>query len=301
MERAQPALCAVIRRQAVLDTFFPDQISPVYDLWLSYQIVRRGEAFYFHPERLTDYRWHSGSSTSVGSWTGAEDEIFRRIIAENASSPVVAEVRRYWGLQVGPGVEADGVPGNEEVVGREFRCRTRPAGGIASRRHRGRLQRSRLARATSGASGEADPIRRYGRFVSSDGYGNPDGIGFWALVREDLRIHDGDWTVPEPRPVRAPVRQLADGCAFPGARAPLSGLYRRMHRRVRNKYGIELDFSTRVGRRVHIQHQSAIVSGYCVIGDECIIRHSVTMGIRSLDDMTGARPSAAASTSALVP
>ena len=93
----QPALCAVIRRQAVLDTFFPDQISPVYDLWLSYQIVRRGEAFYFHPERLTDYRWHSGSSTSVGSWTGAEDEIFRRIIAENASSPVVAEVRRYWG------------------------------------------------------------------------------------------------------------------------------------------------------------------------------------------------------------
>ena len=40
----QPALCAVIRRQAVLDTFFPDQISPVYDLWLSYQIVRRGEA-----------------------------------------------------------------------------------------------------------------------------------------------------------------------------------------------------------------------------------------------------------------
>ena len=100
----QPALCAVIRRQAVLDTFFPDQISPVYDLWLSYQIVRRGEAFYFHPERLTDYRWHSGSSTSVGSWTGAEDEIFRRIIAENASSPVVAEVRRYWGsLKLGRG------------------------------------------------------------------------------------------------------------------------------------------------------------------------------------------------------
>ena len=62
-----------------------------------------------------------------------------------------------------------------------------------------------------------------------------------------------------------------------------------MHRKVRNKYGIELDFSTRVGRRVHIQHQSAIViNGYCVIGDECIIRHSVTMGIRSLDDMTGA-------------
>jgi serine O-acetyltransferase len=72
-------------------------------------------------------------------------------------------------------------------------------------------------------------------------------------------------------------------------RAPLSWLYRRMHRKVRNKYGIELEFSTRVGRRVHIQHQSGIViNGYCEIGDECIIRHSVTMGIRSLADMTGA-------------
>ena len=110
----QPALCAVIRRQAVLDTFFPDQTAPVYDLWLSYQIVRRGEGFYFHPERLTDYRWHSGSSTSVGSWSAGEDEIFRRIVAENASSPVADEVRRYWGsIKWGRAVEADGVPGDQ--------------------------------------------------------------------------------------------------------------------------------------------------------------------------------------------
>ena len=103
-------------------------------------------------------------------------------------------------------------------------------------------------------------------------------------------------TVTGPCPVSAPCSctgsAIGGWVCRPGRlRAPLSGLYRRMHRRVRNKYGIELDFSTRVGRRVHIQHQSAIViSGYCVIGDECIIRHSVTMGIRSLDDMTGADP-----------
>ena len=123
-----------------------------------------------------------------------------------------------------------------------------------------------------------------------DGYGNPSGVGFWALVREDLKTHDGDWTVPGFRVLfvhrfgnwRMSVRS-------PLLRAPLSWFYRLMHRKVRNKYGIELDFSTRVGRRVHIQHQSAIViNGYCEIGDGCIIRHSVTMGIRSLDDMTGA-------------
>ena len=118
----QPALCAVIRRQAVLDTFFPDQISPVYDLWLSYQIVRRGEAFYFHPERLTDYRWHSGSSTSVGSWTGAEDEIFRRIVAENAASPVAAEVRCYWGsLKLGRAAKLMASPATKASSRREFR------------------------------------------------------------------------------------------------------------------------------------------------------------------------------------
>lgn len=119
----QPALCAVIRRQAVLDTFFPDQISPVYDLWLSYQIVRRGEAFHYVPERLTDYRWHSGSSTSVGSWTGAEDEIFRRIVAENPSSPVVPEVRRYWGsIKWGRAVKLMADPRTKAASRREFRA-----------------------------------------------------------------------------------------------------------------------------------------------------------------------------------
>lgn len=124
----------------------------------------------------------------------------------------------------------------------------------------------------------------------NDEYRNPPGLGFWALVREDLRVHDGDWTVPGFRALfvhrfgnwRMSVEPKV-------LRAPLSLIYRRMFRRVRNKYGIELDFSTRVGRRVQIHHQSGIViNGYCVIGDDCIIRHNVTMGIRSLDDMTGA-------------
>lgn len=67
-------------------------------------------------------------------------------------------------------------------------------------------------------------------------------------------------------------------------RAPLSILYRMLYRRCRNVYGIELPYTVTLGRRVVIEHQSGIViHGNTVIGDECIIRQNVTMGIRSMD------------------
>ena len=92
----QPAFCAVIRRSAVMDTEFPEEIDPVYDLWLSYQIAMRGERFAFVPGRTTKYRWHSGSSTAAG-WYAPEDEIFRRILADNAGlGRVAVEIRDYW-------------------------------------------------------------------------------------------------------------------------------------------------------------------------------------------------------------
>jgi serine O-acetyltransferase len=40
----------------------------------------------------------------------------------------------------------------------------------------------------------------------------------------------------------------------------------------------------KLGRRVVIEHQSAIIiHGYCTIGDDCIIRQGVTLGNRYLD------------------
>lgn len=92
----QPAYCAVLRRQAVVDTEFPAAIDPVYDIWLSYQIARRGERFAYAPGRLTRYRWHPGSSTTTG-WSAPEDEIFSRIICENAElTDAVREIQEYW-------------------------------------------------------------------------------------------------------------------------------------------------------------------------------------------------------------
>jgi serine O-acetyltransferase len=72
-------------------------------------------------------------------------------------------------------------------------------------------------------------------------------------------------------------------------RAPLSVLYRAMYRAVRNFYGIELPYTAQVGRRVIFEHQHGIVvHGATVIGDDCIIRHGVTLGIRSLDRLADA-------------
>jgi serine O-acetyltransferase len=67
-------------------------------------------------------------------------------------------------------------------------------------------------------------------------------------------------------------------------RAPLSVLYKAMYRKVRNGYGIDLPYTVQLGRRVVIEHQSAIVvHGHCRIGDDCILRQGVTLGNRYLD------------------
>jgi serine O-acetyltransferase len=67
-------------------------------------------------------------------------------------------------------------------------------------------------------------------------------------------------------------------------RLPLSAVYKTLYYGVRNVYGIELPYSVRLGRRVVIEHQNSIViHGNAVIGDDCIIRHGVTIGNRTMD------------------
>lgn len=117
----QPAFCAVLRRSSVMATEFPDEIDPVYDLWLSYQIARRGERFAYVPKRLTRYRWHSGSSTAAG-WYKPEDEIFSRIIAENSGeAAVVSEIKDYWAtIRWGRAVRMMASPGTMTQSRAEF-------------------------------------------------------------------------------------------------------------------------------------------------------------------------------------
>ncbi|MBF2026926.1 MAG: serine acetyltransferase [Oscillatoriales cyanobacterium C42_A2020_001] len=110
-------------------------------------------------------------------------------------------------------------------------------------------------------------------------------LSLWQQIVEDWDAHGRDWTKPGFRAVavhRFGVWRM--GVKPKLLRAPLSVLYRMLFRKVRNTYGIELPYTTKVGRRVIIEHQSAIViHGSCEIGDDCILRQGVTMGNRYLE------------------
>lgn len=110
-------------------------------------------------------------------------------------------------------------------------------------------------------------------------------LSLWQQIVEDWIAHGQDWTKPGFRAVavhRFGVWRMGIQPKF--LRAPLSVLYRMLFRKVRNTYGIELPYTTKLGRRVVIEHQSAIViHGHCEIGDDCIIRQGVTLGNRYLE------------------
>jgi serine O-acetyltransferase len=114
--------------------------------------------------------------------------------------------------------------------------------------------------------------------------------GFWQLVREDFVAHGRDITRPGFQAVlvhRFGVWRMS--VSPKPLRAPLSVAYRALYRTVRNLYGIELPYSVKLGRRVIFEHQHGIVvHGATVIGDDCIIRQGVTLGIRSMERLTEA-------------
>lgn len=117
-----------------------------------------------------------------------------------------------------------------------------------------------------------------------------DKPGLWELIREDYEAHGRDATRPGFQAVAVYRFGVWRMSVEPKVlRAPFSVLYRALYRSVRNLYGIELPYSATVGRRVIFEHQHGIVvHGQTVIGDDCIIRQGVTLGIRNMDRLTEA-------------
>jgi len=115
---------------------------------------------------------------------------------------------------------------------------------------------------------------------------NPEDIGFWALVGEDLRTHDGDWLAQGFWTLfwhrfgnwRMSVR-LAP------LRFPLSLLYRAMFRAGQWIGGMMLPYTVRVGRRVRLDHFGGMILVAQAIGDDVIIRQNTTFGISDLDGL----------------
>ena len=110
-------------------------------------------------------------------------------------------------------------------------------------------------------------------------------LGLWQQIKEDWVAHGRDWTKPGFRAVAVQRFGVWRMTLEPKLlRAPFSILYRALYRKVRNVYGIDLPYTVKLGRRVIIEHQGAIViHGNCCIGDDSIIRQGVTLGNRYLE------------------
>lgn len=118
--------------------------------------------------------------------------------------------------------------------------------------------------------------------------GNPAGIGLLALLREDLRTHDGQvfeqgfWAVAVHR-----FGNWRMGVRPRPLRAPLSLLYNVLYKWVEWTCGISLPYTVRLGRRVRIWHHGGMVLHARSIGDDTQIRQNTTFGLVRTDRPAG--------------
>jgi serine O-acetyltransferase len=115
---------------------------------------------------------------------------------------------------------------------------------------------------------------------------NPPGIGFWALLREDLRTHDGKlleqgfWAVATHR-----FGNWRMGIRNKWPRAPFTFLYKVMFKVVEWTCGISLPYTVKLGRRVRLWHFGGMFLHARSIGDDCHLRQNTTFGVaRTHDD-----------------
>lgn len=104
----------------------------------------------------------------------------------------------------------------------------------------------------------------------------------WDNLREDLRTYGGDptrrgfWTMIVYRFGR--WRYTIQSRPL---RLPFSILYKVLKVVSESVTGTELPCETVIGRRLRIEHSfDVVVSGDAVLGDDCILRNGVTIGLR---------------------
>lgn len=113
---------------------------------------------------------------------------------------------------------------------------------------------------------------------------NPDGIGFWRLVAEDLATHDrrifaqGFWTLFWHR-----FGNWRMGVTPFVLRLPFTLIYRVMYKMSQWFCGIDLPYTVIVGRRVKLEHFGGMILVADRIGDDVTIRQNTTFGIARLD------------------
>jgi serine O-acetyltransferase len=108
---------------------------------------------------------------------------------------------------------------------------------------------------------------------------NPRGLSLPALLAEDLATHGhdllspgfwtlavhrfGNWRMGLPRTVRPPATVA----------------YRAAHWAVLALWGMDVPYNSKLGRRIRFDHHGCVLVGALEIGDDVVIRHSVTIGL----------------------
>jgi len=107
----------------------------------------------------------------------------------------------------------------------------------------------------------------------------------WRQLHEDWIVHGRDWTKPGFRALATHrVGNWVRSDWLIKRRSRIIGkvlwfFYIALYRYIRNHYGIEVYYATKIGRRVVFGHQSGIVIHHnAEIGDDCLIRQNVTIG-----------------------
>ena len=114
---------------------------------------------------------------------------------------------------------------------------------------------------------------------------NPSEISFFKLIAEDFHTHDNNFFEPGFMAVsihrfgnwRMDIRPRL-------IRIPFSLLYQFLHTFMKWFFGIDLEYSVKLGRRVRIWHHGGMFIGAVSIGDDVTLRHNTTMGVAHQED-----------------
>ena len=114
---------------------------------------------------------------------------------------------------------------------------------------------------------------------------NPTSVSLRELLAEDFRTHDRDLLQPGLWAVW--VHRFGNwrmGIRFRPVRIPFSIAYRVLYLFVLWFWGIQLEYTVKLGRRVRLWHHGGMVFGASEIGDDVHLRQNTTFGSARLDD-----------------
>ena len=120
---------------------------------------------------------------------------------------------------------------------------------------------------------------------------NPPGMSFFKLLREDWIEHEKDllsqgfWAIAVNR-----FGNWRMGIRNRVLRMPFSIVYKFLYKWVEWTCGISLNYTVKVGRRVHIWHHGGMILGAREIGNDVHIRQNTTFGVSRRGDPRWMKP-----------